>query len=703
MESSRQDEAAGNLPLETTGFVGRGSELDALARVLTSDRLVTLTGPGGVGKSRLARRAGAEARAAFPDGVWLVELYPLTGAESLALAVYEVLRLVDQSTRPAAEVVTEWLADKRLLLILDCCEHLAAGCADFTQTLLARAPGVHVLATSRRPLRAPGEWVVPVSPLSVTAAGERPGAAPADAETLFTQRATEAAPGKPLAERDGTVVAEICARLDGIPLAVELAAARLPDMPLDELRRRLHTRFEVLTRQNDAAIAGRGQGDARHQALRTTVGWSHELCTPLERLLWARTSAFVGGFEPEAAQWVCAGGPLGSGQVPALLDRLVDQSVFQRTETPHGPRYSMLDTIREYGRDWLARLGEEQPVRERHRDHYRRLARTGDREWVGPDQVAWYARLTAEHANLRAALESCLADPDPLPALEMASDLWFFWTGCGFLREGRGYLDRALAEERKPPEGPELFRALWACGHVANMQGDFEVSVELENRSALLADRLAAPVAVDALCYIRGIRLLMTGDPAGTLDVCASSVSRPPAGGGALAVWLLTRAISSYAHLQLGEIEQAVSAADLMCEESERHGDRWARGHALYFLAVAAMAKGDQAAALRYGRDSLDLKWQLRDTFGAAAGLDVLATILVASAPESAAGLLGTADRVWLSIGRDRAGVKEFLTTRQACEHRLRETLGDAPYETAYRTGAEAGAEDGIGYALSLE
>ncbi|MFD7297793.1 ATP-binding protein [Streptomyces sp. NPDC059897] len=696
MESSRHERTKGNLPCETTCFVGREDELSALQDLVSTHRLVTLTGPGGVGKSRLSRQVGADAQAAFPDGVWLVELYPIREEETIALALYEVLRLSDQSPRPTREVVAEWLADKRLLLILDCCEHLAAGCGDFVRALLAAAPGVHVLASSRIPLRTDGERTVAVPPLPVTTGTRRPGAVPADAELLFTLRAVETSPGAALAERDGAAVAAICARLEGIPLAVELAAARLPELSLAELDRRLHARFELLTRHDDPA----GRGDERHRALLTTIGWSHELCTPLERLLWARLSVFVGGFEPDAARWVCAGGPLAGGQVAGLLDRLVDQSVLQRTDTDRGPRYSMLDTIREYGAAWLARLGEERPLRASHRDHYRRLARSGDRAWVGPEQVAWYGHLTAEHANLSAALEACLADPDPLPALEMAGELWFFWTGCGFLREGRGYLERALAEDRKAPEGPQLLRALWSCGHVATLQGDFTRSTALESLSLPMADRLADPVATAAVRYVRGTRLVMTGHPARTLDVCRASPPRPPASGSALAIWLLTRGITSYAHLQLGELTQAASAADVMREESELHGDLWLRAYARYFLAMAALADGDPAAALRHARDSLALKWQLHDTFGAAVDLDTMATSLAGSDPARAARLLGTADALWHSIGRDRAGVREFLATRHTCEHQLRTALGDARYGTAHREGLEADIDDGIGFAL---
>ncbi|MGW5867519.1 ATP-binding protein [Streptomyces sp. NPDC055239] len=692
---------AGNLRSEATSFIGRGREVSALADLLVGDRLVTLTGVGGVGKTRLAQRAGAEVRAAFPDGVWLVELSPLNepNPNLIALSIYEALQLADQSTRPAIEVVAEWLADKQLLLILDCCEHLATECAEVVKSLLAAAPGVHILATGRSPLGIRDERQLRVPPLPVTATCGLLGRADSEAALLFLERARSAAPGTVLSKEDGATIAEVCARLEGIPLAIELAAARLLEMSLDQLSHRLHTRFETLTAQR----ASGGEGEPRHRALRTTIGWSHELCAPLERLLWTRLAVFVGGFEQEAAQWVCAGGPLSSHQVPSLLNRLVDQSILQCTDTPRGPRYSMLDTIREYGQHWLARLGEEPQLRERHRDYYRWLAQVGDREWAGPGQVAWYERLTAEHANLRAALEGCLTDPEPRLALEMASDLWFFWTGCGLWREGRSYLERALAEGRAACAGRELFWALWACAFVATLQGDFEVSAELEGRASILADRLADPAATAAVRYVRGTRLAITGHPAQTLADCGQELHSPPARGRHLAIWLLALGVASYAHLQLGEVAQATALADSQRKESERHDDLWVRGYALYFLAMAALANGDPAAATRHARDSLTAKWQLHDTFGAAVNLDTLAISVAASAPERAARLLGTADQLWRSIGRDRARIEAFLAARHACEHQLRETLGDAPYETAHRKGLETGIDAGVTYALRLE
>lgn len=657
----------GNLPSARRSFVGRQAELSELMASL--------------------------------GRAWLVELSLVSepSPNAVALSVYEALGLADQTARPALEVVAEWLADKHLLLILDCCEHLPPDCTRVVSTLLAAAPGLRVLATSRRPLGLPGEQVLPVPPLA-TAPPCGFDAAGCEAARLFVQRAADAAPAAIRPDRDGAAVVEICTQLEGIPLAIELAAARLPEMPLDTLRRRLHARFDTLISPDPEGSAPE-EGEVRHQALRTTIGWSHELCAPLERLAWARLSIFAGSWEREAAMEICAGGPLTSEQLPALLEQLADASLLQRTDTLHGPRYSMLDTVRDYGREWLARLGEEQRLRTRHRDYFRRLALRGGREFIGPDQVAWYERARTEHTNLRAALECCLADPDPLPALQMAGDLWFFWTACGHHKEGRRYLEQALDKEPDPPEGPELRRALWACGCVALIQGDARTTA-LEGRLASLASRLADPMAAEAMRYLHGTRLMVAGRPAQALAVLDDGTTHAPVHSSSLALRLLSLSVAMFCRLQMGEIAQTVTSAHALREECERHGELWLRAYTLYFLAMAALAQGDLAAAARHARDSLSLKMRLHDLFGIAVNLDVLAAALTPAGPKQAARLLGIADAAWRSIGRPQAAIPELVTARQACEEQLRAALGDAAYESAHRTGLEADIDKGITYAL---
>ncbi|MEU6765614.1 regulator [Streptomyces sp. NPDC046853] len=688
----------GNLPCASTSFVGRQREIAAIGALLSRERLVTLTGAGGIGKSRLARHAGVLQASDFPDGVWLVELSPLREASSIALCIYEALQLADQSAQPAVQVVAEWLEGRQLLLLLDCCEHLHQQVAAVAQELLTASPGLRILATSRRPLESAQEYVLPVPPLplgSVPGAGEGPDGS---AVELFVDRARTAAPGLIEAGRDDEDVAYICSRLGGIPLAIELAAAQLPEMDLNHLRWALCTRLRTLTSPNSV----QDTNEQRHLSLHTTIGWSHELCAPLERLLWARVSVFSGGFDEEAAEWVCGAAPLQGERIEPLLAALVGKSIVQRVTTPRGPRYYLLDTVREYGQEWLGELGEAPATAERHRDYYRWLARVGNREWAGPDQVGWYDRLTTEYANVCLALENCLASPAPGIALEMAGDLWFFWAGCGYIREGRGYLERSLAAATNQPPGDERFWALWALGIVAVTQGDFTRVEVVEDQCLWLAEQLGAPEAITAARFLTGARWSATGRPAQAVALLEEILGPADGVGKPFAVHLLALGMKTFALLQTGDFTLAAQSAEQLRKECEDRGEQWMRSFALYYLSVAAMADDNAARAALHARASLAIRWRINDTFGAALALDALAPALVAPDPDQAALVIGLVDALWASIGRSRMGSPELLSAREACETLTRRAIGDDAYTAAYRKSAQSDIDTGITYTLSL-
>lgn len=329
----------GNIPEETTSFVGRRTELARIEHALRTHRLTTLTGTGGVGKTRLAMRAARQAAPAHRDGVWWVDLAPLQGDELLVATVSDAVGLCDHTLRMPVDALCEWLTDKRGLLVLDSCEHLRPTCGHLLGEILTTSPCLTVLATSRQPLDLACERVVEVAPLPFDGA--------ADALTLFKDRARAADPGVTFEATGDAAAAEICRRLEGIPLAIELAAGGIGRHTVEQVAVRIRSRFDVLT---DASL-----WPPRHRALRTTIGWSHELCTPLERLLWARLTVLRGDFNEAAAREVCAEGPLTEEAVAIALDGLVAKSVVKRD----GGRHRMLETIREYGRMWLAELGEE--------------------------------------------------------------------------------------------------------------------------------------------------------------------------------------------------------------------------------------------------------------------------------------------------------------------------------------------------------
>jgi len=687
----------GNLPAETTSLVGRRGELARVRRLCARYRLVTLTGVGGVGKSRLALRAAAQLRAQFPDGVWLVQLSALQHGALLGHAIAGALGLADQTLRSMGEVLTDYLAGRRLLLVLDTCEHLVEECAETAEMLLEAAVGLRILATSRQSLDVPGERVLVVGPLPVPEPATTMGGHD-DAVALFCDRAAEVVPGFALTRHNRAEVARLCRRLDGIPLAVELAAVRLRELSVDQLAQRLDDRFALLgTAEDQAALA-------RHQTLRTAIGWSHELCEPPERLLWARLSVFAGEFDADAAEQVCAGPQLPDVAVFGVLFGLVDKSIVLQRETPDGVRYRLLDTIREYGAGWLHALGEEQEVKRRHRDHYLALARQGDAQWLGPDQVAWYERMTGAHDNLRAALEFCLAEPDGQAALELAGALWFFWYGCGFAKEGRHYLEQALALDPEP--SPARTKALWTCGVVAASQGD---GAATEARAAELAaaqhqdgqrhDDADAAVLVLTLTMWAA---LLRGDltqAASRSDSALAMLRRDDDFRFPTLVALLVR---THAHILGGQVDHGIRLLEELRTRCDQHGERWMRAYGESFLAQAELRRGRLDAAQAYGRAALEVKHRLHDRVGVAHVVDALAWAAGAAGQgERAARLLGLAHQVWDTYGPQQAGIPQFVAARQACERQAREAIGDQGYEVAFRWGSEADLDAGISFALS--
>ncbi|MEU2454861.1 NB-ARC domain-containing protein [Streptomyces sp. NPDC012765] len=672
----------GNLPPEPASFIGRERELRMLDDLLRERRLVTLTGVGGVGKSRLALRAvAASAGRSRPDGVWWTELSPLRDPSLLTATVAHTLGLADHSPRPPDEELCAWMADKELLLVLDTCEHLVAACRHLVGELLQSAPGLTVLVTSREPLDMPTEEVLEVRPLPC----EGPDS---DALALFRARALAAAPRAAAVFTDPArtaVAAEVCRRLDGIPLALELAGARMRLWTLEHMAERIGERFEVLSDAR-AALPHRH----RHRTMRTTIGWSHELCEPLERLLWARLSVFTGDFDIAAARAVCSGGPLAAARVERVLAGLAAKSVVLRTEERGaGARYRMLDTIREYGQDWLDELGEVGIVTDRHAHWYAALSQAADQGWMGPGQVDWYRRIAAEHAQLRTALEHLLT-ADPTAALEMAGALWFYWFACGHVHEGRGFLERAL--RAAPRTGSAHNQALWALGLTALLQGELEAAQRLGDTCSRDAARLADPERELRAAYLHAVSVLMPGDPVRALRLAGPRARAGHGGRTSGAGWLLCKLATGYALCDLRRFEEATEEARSLREACVELGDRWLRAYADYILAVAALGMGDHGEAARHVRAMLSGKRLLGDRFGIALGLDVLAAAVAGLGDgELAARLLGTGHAWWRTVGRPQMGGSPSLTAlRDQGEQQARAAIGDTAYETAFLGGAAA-------------
>ncbi|MYY87051.1 MULTISPECIES: LuxR family transcriptional regulator [unclassified Streptomyces] len=719
----------GNLPEETEWLVGRRSELAQAARLCERSRLVTVSGVGGVGKTRLARRVAAGLQPQFADGAWWVELSPLSDGSGLVYALAEALALADQTTRPLLEVVAEYLAGREVLLVWDTCEHLVEDCRQAAATLLTVAPRLRILATSRRPLGLHLEEVLGLDPLPVPAleahGGGRSGRGargvsqggddgdggggsqggdggdggdePADALVLLTGRAAQAVPGFTVTDANRPELAALCRRLEGLPLALELAAARLRDMPAAELNKRLDDRYAILgnTETEDCAA-----DPPWHQALRTAIGWSHELCTPAERLAWARLSVFAGTFDAESASRVLADERLPARQVPFLLNNLVRDSILQWVPTAAGERYRMLDTLRDYGAFWLRGLGEEGTLRRRHRDHYLARAQAADAAWIGPEQLTWYERTVADHPNLRAALDHCLTERDGHSALELAGALWFLWYACGFPHEGRHYLDRALALDTAP--GPARAKALWTCGHTAINLGDTETSLRLAGVFRAGVAMEADESAVFAAAYLEGAALAVHGRPAQAAQALDAVPGTRPNTGRYDAAWFLLQATRAFVHVLTGQFVEALTVAEELCAECGRRGETWMRAWGDYLRALAALQLGRAAEAAAHARTALGGKRRLHDSVGMAMSLDVLACAYVACGhAEQAARILGIGEQIWHGLGTPQMGSPDLVAARAACEQQARRLLGSGSYETAFDTGYGTDLNAGITHALT--
>ncbi|MFD9412184.1 ATP-binding protein [Streptomyces sp. NPDC059989] len=675
--------ACGNLPSELGGFVGRGAELAGLGRLLESSRLVTVTGVGGVGKSRLvlaaARAAAERAQERYCDGMWLAELATVRDPALLELALAEAFGLTDHTTRPPRTVLAEHLAGRRLLLVLDGFEQLVEETAELVRELLRRSPGLRVLAAGRRPLDLDGELTFPLAP-----------PVPEEALALLAARATAADPSFAVTDANRAALVELCARLDGIPLALELAAGRLRALSPDQLLARLEDRFALLTGGARGALP-------RHRALRTAIGWSHELCTAAERLLWARLSVFAGQFDLDAAEYVCAGPGLPVAEVLDLVGELLAQSLLVREETAAGVRYRMLETVRVYGAGWLESTGDAERLRRRHRDWYVGLATWCELEWFSPRQEEVAALVEAELPNLRLALECCLDEPDEVHLGQyLAGTLWFYWAGCGRLTEGRHWLDRALEAADQGAAGYEdsRLKALWVLGYVAALQGDAVASMralyECRDGAAASGNRVAAAYAVHRL----GCLALVSDDMARAGELLGSAL-----GGYREAGELNSNVLMCQVELAMALAFQGEPAgARTLCEEvreiCEERGERWTKAYALYVLAYGALDAGDTERARRLLTECVAINHAFHDLVGLVLALELLALVTVVEGdPAEAAVLQGAAEPMWGGVGLQLFGSGYFNAPRLMCQEQAGEVLGAERYAAYAAEGRELSRE----------
>ncbi|MEU6387730.1 LuxR C-terminal-related transcriptional regulator [Streptomyces sp. NPDC046939] len=697
----------GELPAEATSFVGRRRELGQVAHLLARARLVTVTGPGGVGKTRTAVRAARELRADFSSGVQLVELSALSDPELLANTVAAALDLPEQTARSPIEVVTAHLAERELLLLLDTCEHLVDACALLCDELLRAAPGLRILATSRQPLDVAGEHVLALGPLSVPEPDATGPEGASEALELFADRASAAVPGFTVDDGNRADALALCRRLDGIPLAIELAVSQLRALSLGEVLARLDDRFRLLT-------GGRRTSVPRHQTLRTAIGWSHGLSTARERLLWARLSVFAGEFGLQAAEAVCADpservGPASGVALPVedvlgALIGLVEKSVVIRVETPEGTRYRLLDTIREFGREQLTALGGEETVRRRHLAYFEEVARSFDEEWTGDAQVPLLRALVRDRANVRAALEYCVSSPRLHGhGLRMATALWGYWHTTGLLTEGRYWLRRTLDGCRD--ETPVRVKALWLSSWYADLQGERGGNEELLKEAEAIAGRIGDPVGAAWTLAFQAHRRCFSG----SMDHCAEDFTEARERMTALGDDTGLLMIGFYGGFMLilsGDHERGIAWCDDSLARSAAHpGEQWARGWALWVKSVGLWLRGDHEEAVACAQESLRSKAALHDLMGVAHCLEGLAWYAARLRRfDRVAVLQGAADGLWRRFAKEaRFGIPTLHALHADAAAQARSALGDDGYQDAFAEGGSLPLDPVVELALTVE
>jgi predicted ATPase/DNA-binding NarL/FixJ family response regulator len=704
----------GNLPTQLSPFIGRRQEIAQLKPLLTASRLVTLTGTGGVGKTRLAVRVAAEARRTFADGAWFVDLTRVQDSQlpdaevrdpdAIAHLVLTALGMPQRAGGSAVESLAGYLLDRRVLLVLDNCERVSYACAVLVEELLATCAGVRLLATSREPLAVGGEILYPVPPLPVPdphRAQSLEDLAGCESVALFSARVQALAPDFAVTEHNQDSVAELCRRLDGLPLAIELAAARARMLTPQQILERLNHRFALLS-------AGRRDAPARQQTLRACVQWSLELCSKPERLLCARLSVFVGGFDLEAVEHVCTDDDLlPVRDVVDVLASLVDKSIVDRLESddPGAPiRYRLLETIRDYGREQLIEAGEQTAVRGSHRDWYQQLMAAAGTDWTSCRQSYWRARLAADYPNLCAAIELCLSTPGDagrvLPIVESLPR--GFWVSGRVASEGLSWLNRSLAQAPAPTVARA--RALVLVAGLALHRQDLDTMTRRLEDGQRLARRVHDDYALAVADYTKSVAAYQRNDLADATDFAEKGLAQLPPGPEpnlSLRLHLLMQLL--WATALSGDHDRSRRCYREIQEITESRGEIGSRSAAMLGIGLVSWRAGQTAEADQHARASLRLRQATRsiDLFVCGQDLELLAwTAAGQQRYPRAATLLGAADRALADRGTPISTLKALVADHARCERRIREVLDTAAFTRAFGHGQSLSIADAVAYAL---
>jgi predicted ATPase/DNA-binding CsgD family transcriptional regulator len=688
-----------NLPLGLSSFVGREKELAEVKRLLDGNRLLTLTGSGGSGKTRLALTAANERVGGFEDGAWLVELASLADPSLVRGAVASALGIREQPGSPPTETLSGYLRTKKMLLVLDNCEHLVEACAELTEALLRTCPNLRVLATSREAFGIAGETRLAVPPLSLPDPRRLPAVedlAHYEAANLFVDRAKAVNPGFALTDRNVMSVAQICYRLDGIPLAIELAAARAKVLSVAQIAARLDDRFALLTDGGRTALA-------RQRTLEAAVDWSHELLSRGERTLLRRLSVFAGGFTLGAAEAVCSGVPaeeeIERGEVLDLLSRLVDKSMVLVAERDGEARYRFLETIRQYASEKLERSGETAEIRRRHAGFFLALAEEAGPELKGPRQGEVLERLETEHDNLRAAMRWLVEKGGVEASARLAWALWLFWFHRGHQDEGRGWIERVLAKGDALSEGQRA-KMLYADGAMSwGLRESADTIRLLEDSRALFrqaGDRHGEALALAAT----GVPTLQQGDVERATTILEEGIELLREAGDR---WETGFMLAHLGMLYLDRNEQARATRHF--EESlalsRETGHKFSGCVSLTNLARAAQARGDDDRAARLYAEGLTLAVELSDKANAAYCLEGLARVTSTRGDhERAARIFGAAEALLEAAGDPLYAHAQDRAYYERAVDALRSRLGEKSFRAVWSEGRAMEMEEAVEYAL---